>query len=80
MKIYGSTEYFDREKQTETFLELYVISQWNFSEKGLCRKPLSDGTMISYGIRQGCPFKILKEEDITEEIKNKLKKIGYSIN
>lgn len=80
MRIFGSTEYFNRDKQTETFLELYVISQWDFSQKGLFRKPLTDGTMIFYGIRQGCPFKILKHEDISEEIKTELIEKGYSIN
>lgn len=76
MKIYGSTEYFDRDKQTDTYLELFVVSQWDFSQRGLCFKTIDNST-ISFGIRQGNPFKVLKKEDITEEVKTELINRGY---
>lgn len=79
MKIYGSTEYFDRDAQTETYYELSVISQWNWSAKTICRKPLSDGYMISYSLRQGNPHKIMTLEDITPEIREQLESRGYTM-
>jgi len=30
MKIYGSTQYFDRDKETETYYQLSVISKWDY--------------------------------------------------
>lgn len=51
MKIYSSTEYFDREKETDTYYELSVISQWDWSAKTICRKTLSDGYIIQFKTR-----------------------------
>lgn len=80
MKIYGSTEYFDREKQTETYYELVVTSQWDFSMKSLCFKKLSDGHLIGYNIRQGNPYKQLSLDDLTPEMIEELECRGYRMS
>ena len=79
MKIYNSTEYFDRDKQTETYYELVVNSQWDFSTKNLCYKKLSDGHLIGYSIRQGNPYKQLSLEDLTPAMIEELEGMGYKM-
>ena len=79
MKIYGSTEYFDRDTQTQTYYELSVISQWDFSAKTICYKPLSNGHMISYSLRQGNPHKNMTLEEITPEIREELESRDYKM-
>lgn len=79
MKIYNSTEYFDREKETELYYELSVVNQWNWSAKTICWNKLSDGTIIRYELRQGNPHKIMSLEDITEEMRRKLTEMGYKV-
>jgi hypothetical protein len=77
MKIYGSTEYFDRDKQTETYYQLHVTSQWDFSMKSICYKNLPDGTLIGYNLRQGNPYKQITLEEVTDEMRENLEGRGY---
>lgn len=77
MKVYGSTQYFDREKEEDTYYELSVISQWDWSAKTICYKNLKDGYLISYSLRQGNPHKIMELSDITDEIREELESMGY---
>lgn len=79
MKIYGSTQYFDRDKETDLYYELNVVSQWDWSAKTICWKNLKDGTLIRYSLRQGNPHKIMTSEDITPEIREELESMGYHL-
>lgn len=84
MEILGSTQYVDLSKQKDSWYQLNVTNQWDWTTKSICNKPLSDGNVINYHLKLNTPisndsYKSETVTELTEEMKDILKKRGYNV-
>lgn len=82
MKIYRSTQWVDPSENKEWY-SLEVINQWDWITEPICFRNL-DGNLISYCLNKNTSINEVqtKSESITEltqEIKEALLKMGYSL-
>lgn len=84
MEILNSTEYVDLKKQKESWYQLNVINQWDWSTKPVCFQELPDGHLIKFCLKKYTPLtdKMCQGElveELTEEMRTALDEMGYII-
>jgi hypothetical protein len=82
MIIYGSTQWVDPSENKEWY-SLEVINQWDWITKPVCFKNLS-GHLISYCLNINTSINETQSKrervtELTQEIKEELLKMGYSL-
>jgi hypothetical protein len=82
MIIYGSTQWVDPSENKEWY-SLEVINQWDWKTDPVCFQNLS-GHLISYCLNKNTAIndtqaKREKVKDLTQEIKDELVRMGYSL-
>lgn len=83
MKIFGSTQYVNLSERVEPWYQLEVINMWDWKTKAICFK-YAGKTLISYCLKLNTvinenSYTSIPVEDITDEMKNELLKMGYTL-
>lgn len=84
MEIKGTTEYTDLSQQKDIWYQLEVINQFDWKKKPVCFK-YSGKILIPYCLNKNTPINTRQNkseivEIITDEMKDELIAMGYTIN
>jgi hypothetical protein len=83
MIIYGSTQYVNPAENKEWY-SLEVINQWDWKTDPIAFKTLNNNHLIAYSLRKNIAIsdnqcKIEQVIELTQEMKDELIKMGYSL-
>ena len=83
MEILGTTQYVHLETQTESWYQLSVINQWDWSKKAVCYREAGNCTIgyVLYKCTKTSNHSFDQEliEVLTDEMKAELINNGYSL-